>query len=86
MVHMTEPDFPYKKPPPENPPERGDVKPPSPDITKLKSEGKPIKGNEGEAKGAGIFTCSICGKSFNTQSELDLHTATAHKTAKKVTV
>lgn len=83
---MTEPDFPYKKPPPENPAVREKGTQSSPDVTEPKIEEESTKGNEGKVKEAGTFTCSVCGKSFNTQSELDLHTSTAHKTAKKVTV
>jgi hypothetical protein len=46
---MTEPDFPYKKPPP--------------DVTEPKIEEESTKGNEGKVKEAGTFTCSVCGKS-----------------------
>jgi len=72
---MTEPDFPYKKPQPENPPEENDI-PTSPDIKNPKIEEQPIEQEE-----AGLFRCRICGRSFNTQAELDLHMGTSHKVA-----
>jgi len=71
---MTEPDFPYKKPRPENPP---DIIPPSPDIEKPKPERQPPR------KKGRVFTCRICGRTFITQAELDLHMGTSHKVAAK---
>jgi len=74
---MTEPDFPYKKPQPENPPEKEGEIPPSPDIKKKPKPENQLPKN----KSAGVFTCRICGRSFNTQGELDLHMGTSHKVA-----
>ena len=70
---MTEPDFPYKKPQPENPPEENDT-PASPDIKNPKFEEQPVEEEE-----AGLFRCRICGRAFTTQAELDLHMGTAHR-------
>jgi len=70
---LTEPDFPYKKPPIEIPPEKEKPISPSPDIKKPKPEDQPVEKEE-----AGTSAILISGRSFNTQSELDLHMSASH--------
>ncbi len=75
---MTEPDLPYIKPPPELPPETKETMQPSPDVANPLPEHEPIEVVETDA-----FICPICGKSFKTKVDLDLHLAVDHKEAKK---
>jgi hypothetical protein len=70
---MTEPDLPYVKPIPEIPPETNEVIPPSPDVKNPLPNHEPNEKEETEA-----FMCPVCGKSFNTKAELDLHTEKDH--------
>ncbi len=42
-MFMTEPDYPYRKRRPENPQDKEDIIPPSPDIAKTKPERVPLK-------------------------------------------
>ena len=70
---MTEPDLPYPKPAPEIPPETNEPIPPSPDVRNPLPKHEPIEKLETEA-----FVCPVCGKSFNTKADLDLHIAKNH--------
>jgi hypothetical protein len=70
---MTEPDFPYNKPGPEIPLETNKVIPPSPDVKNPLPNHEPIEKMETEA-----FVCLVCGKSFNTKADLDLHIEKDH--------
>ena len=70
---MTEPELPYPKPAPEIPPETNELIPPSPDVTNPLHKHEPIEKEATEA-----FICLVCGKSFNTKAELDLHIEKDH--------
>ena len=75
---MTEPDLPYVKPTAEIPPETNEIIPPSPDVKNPLPNHEPIEKVE-----TGAFICPVCGKSFNTKSELDFHMAKNHKQTQK---
>ena len=75
---MTETDLPYIKPPPEISPETDENLSPSPDVK------NPLPNHEAiENIRTGTFDCQICGKSFYTKTDLDLHMITNHKQTKK---
>jgi len=76
-MKMTEPDLPYLKPVPE-PPETNEDLSPSPDVKNPLPEHEPIEKNEPEG-----FVCPICGRSFKTKGDLDLHIIPEHKQTKK---
>jgi len=76
-MNMTEPDLPYLKPVPE-PPETNEDLSPSPDVKNPLPDHEPIEKNELEG-----FVCPICGRSFKTKVDLDLHIVTEHKQTKK---
>ena len=75
---MTESDLPYIKPESEIPPEANEVVPPSPDVKNPLPYHDPIEKEETEA-----FVCPVCGKSFSTTVDLDLHMAKNHGQTKK---
>ena len=75
---MTEPDLPYVKPEPEIPPETNEVVPPSPDVKNPLPNHEPIEKMENED-----FICPVCGESFSTKADLDLHIAKNHGQTKK---
>ena len=75
---MTEPDLPYPKPAPEIPPETNEPIPPSPDVKNPLPNHEPLEKLENED-----FVCPVCGKSFNTKGELDLHMEKSHGQIKK---
>jgi hypothetical protein len=70
---MTEPDLPSAKPVPEIPPETNEVIPPSPDVKNPLPNHEPIEKEETES-----FICPVCGKSFSTKADLDLHMEKDH--------
>ena len=70
---MTESDLPYIKPIPEIPPETNEVVPPSPDVKNPLPNHEPSEKEETET-----FLCPVCGKSFNTKADLDLHMEKEH--------
>jgi len=76
-MKMTEPDLPYLKPVPE-PPETNEDLSPSPDVKNPLPEHEPIEKNEPEG-----FVCPICGRSFKTKVDLDLHIISELKQTKK---
>lgn len=65
---MAETDLPSVKPVPEIPPETNKVIPPTPDVENPLPNHEPSEKFETED-----FVCPICGKSFNTKADLDLH-------------
>ena len=71
---MTESDLPYIKTPPELPSETNENISPSPDVENPLPSHDPIEIIE-----TMTFNCPICGKSFNSKIELDLHIAIVHK-------
>lgn len=75
---MTESDLPYIKPESEIPPEANEVVPPSPDVKNPLPYHDPIEKEETAA-----FICPVCGKSFSTKADLDLHMAKNHGQTKK---
>jgi uncharacterized Zn-finger protein len=75
---MTESDLPYIKPESEIPPGANEVVPPSPDVKNTLPYHDPIEKEETEA-----FICPVCGKSFSTKADLDLHIAKNHGQTKK---
>jgi len=75
---MTEPDLPYVKPAPEIPPETNELIPPSPDVKNKLPNHEPLEKAETED-----FICPVCGKSFNTKVDLDLHMLKDHGQIKK---
>jgi hypothetical protein len=77
-MHMTEPDLPYITPQLELPPETKEAMQPSPDVANQLPNHEPIEKMETEP-----FVCPVCGKSFNTKLDLDLHLAMNHKQTKK---
>jgi len=76
---MTEPDLPSNKPGQEILPETNELIPPSPDVKNPLPNHEPIEKMETEA-----FICPVCGKSFITKADLDLHMAKNHGRVKKV--
>jgi hypothetical protein len=70
---MTEPDLPSAKPVPEIPLETNEVIPPSPDVKNPLPNHEPIEKEETES-----FICPVCGKSFSTKADLDLHIEKDH--------
>ncbi len=75
---MTESDLPYIKPESEIHPEANEVVPPSPDVKNPLPYHDPIEKEETEA-----FICHVCGKSFSTTVDLDLHMSKNHRQTKK---
>ena len=75
---MTEPDIPYPKLGPEIAPETNEPIPPSPDVKNPLPKHEPIEKEKNED-----FICPVCGKSFNTKAELDLHIEKTHGRIKK---
>lgn len=75
---MTEPDLPYIKPVPEIPPETDETLSPSPDVKNPLHNHEPI-----EKMDPGTLDCPICGRSFKTKVDLDLHIIMEHKQTKK---
>jgi Zinc finger, C2H2 type len=75
---MTESDLPYIKPGPEIPSETNEFISPSPDVKNPLPNHEPIEKMETEP-----FICPVCGKSFNTKNDLDLHMAKNHNQTKK---
>ncbi|MCW3998999.1 MAG: C2H2-type zinc finger protein [Candidatus Bathyarchaeota archaeon] len=74
---MSEPDYPYpKRPiePIENVSDNLPPMPPEPPPSPPPPETIPIPTR---------FSCSLCGKAFNTREELTLHTQTTHQSPKK---
>ena len=70
---MTEPDLPTIKPAPEIPPETNEVIPPSPDVKNPLPNHEPIEKIETED-----FVCPVCGKTFSTKADFDLHMEKDH--------
>lgn len=70
---MTESDLPYIKPELESPPDANKVVPPSPDVKNPLPDHEPLQKEETEA-----FVCPVCGKSFITKGDLDLHMEKEH--------
>ena len=70
---MPEPDLPAVKPELEIPPETNEVIPPSLDVKNPLPNHEPIEKEETED-----FICPVCGKSFSTKSDLDLHIEKDH--------
>jgi hypothetical protein len=70
---MTESDLPYVKPVPEISPETNEVVPPLPDVKNPLPNHEPSEKEETEA-----FVCPVCGKSFSTKADLDLHMEKDH--------
>jgi hypothetical protein len=79
LIDMTESDLPYLKPEPVIPPEANEVAQPSPDIKNPLPNHDPIEKDETE-----VFICPVCRKSFNNQTDLDLHLTKNHWQTKKV--
>ena len=77
-MSMTEPDLPYIIPVPEIPPETNEVLPPSPDAKNPLPNHEPIEKME-----TGALDCPICGRSFKTKVDLELHIIADHKQTKK---
>ncbi len=75
---MTEPDLPFIKPGPEISSETNELIPPSPDVKNPLPNHEPIEKMETET-----FICPVCGKSFDTKDDLDLHMAKSHGQTKK---
>jgi hypothetical protein len=75
---MTESDLPYIKPESEIPTGANEVVPPSPDVKNPLPYHDPIEKEEAEA-----FICPVCGKSFSTTVDLDLHMSKNHRQTKK---
>ena len=75
---MTESDLPYIKPELEVPPEANEVVPPSPDVKNPLPNHDPIEKDDTES-----FVCPVCKKSFNTQTDLDIHMTKNHGQTKK---
>jgi len=69
---MAEPDLPPVKTVPEIPPGTNEVIPPSPDVKNPLPNHEPIEKLEED------FICPVCGKSFNTKADLDLHMEKDH--------
>ena len=75
---MTEEDLPFIVPPSDLPPDTNEIISPSPDVKNPLPDHEPIEKMEPLT-----FDCPICGKSFNTKTDLDLHMETVHKQTKK---
>jgi hypothetical protein len=75
---MTEPDLPYIKPVPEIPPETDEALSPTSDVKNPLHNHEPIEKME-----TGALDCPICGRSFKTKVDLDLHIIMEHKQTKK---
>jgi hypothetical protein len=75
---MTEPDVPYAKPATDLSQETNEVTPPSPDVKNPLPDHDPLEKME-----LGAFICPVCGKSFTTKAELDLHLARNHRLTTK---
>jgi hypothetical protein len=75
---MAEPELPSVKPVPEIPPETNEVIPPSPDVKNPLPNHEPIEKVETED-----FICPVCGKSFSTKADLDLHMEKDHRQINK---
>ena len=75
---MTETDLPFIKPPPESSQETDDNIAPSADVKNPLPDHEPIENME-----IGTFDCPICGKSFNTKTDFDLHMITNHRQTEK---
>jgi len=73
---MTESDLPYIKP--DLTPETNEAIPPSPDVKNPLPDHEPIEKVETE-----FFVCPVCGKSFSTKADLDLHMSKSHGQIKK---
>ena len=73
---MTESDLPYIKP--DLSPETNELIQPSSDVKNPLPNHKPIEKVE-----TGDFVCLVCGKSFNTKAELDVHMAKNHRQTQK---
>ena len=69
-------------PPPPNIPEPKPEMPPT-KIPNSEPVPKPKDTTVSNEMPTETYTCKICGKTFNTQEELALHTETAHKSPKK---
>jgi hypothetical protein len=78
MFNMTESDLPYIKPELEIPSETNGVTPPSPDVKNPLPHHDPNEKLETEA-----FICPVCGKSFQSKTDLDWHVAKKHGQIKK---
>ena len=70
---MAEPDLPSVKPEPEIPQETNEVISPSPDVKNPLPDHEPIEKLENED-----FICPVCGESFSTKADLDLHIEKDH--------
>jgi hypothetical protein len=75
---MAEPDVPYVKPATDLSQETNEVIPPSPDVKNPLPDHDPLEKPE-----LGDFICPVCGKSFNTKADLDLHLARKHRLTTK---
>jgi hypothetical protein len=75
---MAEPDVPYAKPATDLSQETNEVTPPSPDVKNPLPDHDPLEKLE-----LGAFICPVCGKSFNTKADLDLHLARNHRLTTK---
>ena len=70
---MTEPDLPSIKPEPEIAQKTNEVIPPTPDVENPLPNHEPLEKEEDED-----FICPVCGKSFRTKVDLDLHIEKDH--------
>jgi Zinc finger, C2H2 type len=70
---MAEPDLPPVEPLPEISQEINEVVPPSADVKNTLPNHEPIEEEETEA-----FICPVCGRSFSTKADLDLHMEKDH--------